>query len=321
MTDRRPVVFIGSSSEGLEIAEAIQVNLDRVCEVVIWSQGVFGLAKGTLESLAQRVNDFDFAVLVLTPDDLITSREKTQQSARDNVLIELGLFIGRIGRDRTFVIFDRGADMKLPSDLAGVTIADYQLHSSGNLRSSVGAPCTMIKESIREAGARERIDSDTDRNTRQTTGRKMTEEIRIQPVADAIITDEHIDPVLDAITVVDNIEREAAKLVKSDLVQLVIEKNVNGGILKMIVPLLNYELTLLEFAYSREPKGTFGLGYPVNLTEYLTTEDKTVHEIEDDEDLVDALRNAFNSATAKTKIEKVLQVAISKSAERRTGGN
>jgi hypothetical protein len=156
MSDRRPSVFVGSSTEGLPIAEAIQLNLDRACEVVIWSQGVFGLSTGTLETLVEKASEFDFAVLVVTPDDMTQSRGKSQQSPRDNVLLELGLFIGVLGRKRTFIVYDRSVDIKLPSDLAGGTHAGYQPHSSGNLPASVGAACTQIKGAITELGPRER---------------------------------------------------------------------------------------------------------------------------------------------------------------------
>jgi hypothetical protein len=155
MSDRRPSVFIGSSSEGQEIAKAIQVNLDRSCEVTLWSQGVFGLGEGTLESLVDKAPTFDFAILVLTPDDMTRSRGKRQQSPRDNVLLELGLFIGVLGRKRTMVVFDRSADIKLPSDLAGVTLAGYQRHSSGNLQASLGAACSLIETRITDLRARE----------------------------------------------------------------------------------------------------------------------------------------------------------------------
>jgi predicted nucleotide-binding protein len=137
MAERRPSVFIGSSTEGLAVAEAIQVNLDRACEVAVWSQGLFGLSSGTLETLVDRAQEFDFAALVLTPDDMIHSRKKDQQSPRDNVILELGLFIGVLGRKRTFVVFDRSADIKLPSDTAGVTLASYQPHAAGNFQSAV----------------------------------------------------------------------------------------------------------------------------------------------------------------------------------------
>jgi predicted nucleotide-binding protein len=100
----RPALFVGSSSEGLRIAKAIQVCLDPVCEVELWTQGTFGLTRGTLESLVLALSRFDFAILVLTADDMTTSRGIERASARDNVLLELGLFIGSLGRDRTFMV-------------------------------------------------------------------------------------------------------------------------------------------------------------------------------------------------------------------------
>ena len=61
----KPRVFIGSSSEGLRAAELLQLNLDYSAECSIWSQGVFGLSRNTLEVLVDRAGDFDYAVLVL----------------------------------------------------------------------------------------------------------------------------------------------------------------------------------------------------------------------------------------------------------------
>lgn len=150
MANLRPTVFVGSSAEGLEIAEAIQQNLDHSCEVTLWSQGVFGLSGGTLESLVSRLDGFDFAILVLTPNDLVSSRGETLPAPRDNVLLELGLCIGALGRERTFIVYERNKPIKLPSDLAGVTPADYEQHSDGNLQSSLGAATTAIKKAIQK---------------------------------------------------------------------------------------------------------------------------------------------------------------------------
>lgn len=152
----RPSVFIGSSSEGLEIARAVQANLDDAAETTLWSQGVFGLSEGTLESLVDRSQDFDFAILVLTPDDLIESRTKRAAAPRDNVLFELGLFTGCLGRQRTFVVHDRTAGLKLPSDLAGVTAATFQPHAVENWLAALGPACTRMADSIRKLGPRTR---------------------------------------------------------------------------------------------------------------------------------------------------------------------
>jgi Predicted nucleotide-binding protein containing TIR-like domain len=155
MTQLRSSVFVGSSSEGLDIARNIQALLDNDCEVKLWNQGVFGLTSGTLESLVLALDEFDFAILVLTPDDLTLRRGQGHQSARDNVLFELGLFMGGLGRQRTFIVYDRTTDLKLPSDLAGVTAATFKPHTNGDLRAALGAPTTDILERVRKLGPRE----------------------------------------------------------------------------------------------------------------------------------------------------------------------
>lgn len=155
MTRNRPTLFVGSSSEGLKIARAIQVLLDHSCEVTIWSQGIFGLGEGTLESLVNTLDDFDYAALVLTPDDLLTSRNESAPAPRDNVLFELGLFMGALGRKRTFIVHDRTATLKLPSDLAGVSTATFAPHSTGNLQSALGAVATRIEDQITKHGVRD----------------------------------------------------------------------------------------------------------------------------------------------------------------------
>jgi hypothetical protein len=150
----RPSLFVGSSTEGLRIAQAVQVLLDPVCEVEIWSQGVFGLCQGSLEALVLALERFDFAVLVLTAHDLKVSRGATAPAARDNVVFELGLFVGGLGRERTFMVYDRTNPPVLPTDLAGVTAATFAPHSSGNLEPALGAPCTRIQNAIDKLGVR-----------------------------------------------------------------------------------------------------------------------------------------------------------------------
>jgi hypothetical protein len=129
--------------------------MEHDCEAEIWSQGVFGLSRGTLESLILAVERFDFAVLVLTADDLKTSRGETRPAARDNVIFELGLFIGALGRERTFMVSDRTAPPELPSDLRGVTAAEYSPHASGNLEAALGPACRRIKNEVSRLGRRD----------------------------------------------------------------------------------------------------------------------------------------------------------------------
>lgn len=156
MARTRPALFIGSSTEGLRFARALQVLLDNICEITIWSQGIFGLGQGTLESLVNALEEYDFAILVLTADDLTISRDVQSVAPRDNVLFELGLFMGGLGRNRTFIVYDRTAGLRLPSDLAGVCAATFAPHTTGNLQSALGAAATRIEDQIIRLGVRDK---------------------------------------------------------------------------------------------------------------------------------------------------------------------
>ena len=149
MNQPRPALFIGSSTQGLDVARAVEFNLKDDADVTLWCSGVFGLSHGTLQSLVAALDRFDFAVLVLTPDDLLSSHDVVSQAPRDNVLFELGLFMGRLGPTRTFIICSDAA-MKLPSDLAGVTVAHYESRRvTTEPKAAVSPACFDIRQSVR----------------------------------------------------------------------------------------------------------------------------------------------------------------------------
>jgi hypothetical protein len=149
----KPALFVGSSSEGLDFARAVRSLLASDAEVTLWNEGFFLVGNTFIESLVSGLSRFDFAAVVLTPDDLIRSRDLTMLSPRDNALFELGLFMGRLGRERTFVVRPHGDGVKIPSDLAGLTTASYDWpRGDGNHKAAVGPACDSIREMIRSLG-------------------------------------------------------------------------------------------------------------------------------------------------------------------------
>lgn len=64
--------------------------------------------------------DVGFAVVLLTPDDEVLSSEGggSQRRARQNVILELGYFIGKLGRERVCAL--KSGDVEIPSDILGV---------------------------------------------------------------------------------------------------------------------------------------------------------------------------------------------------------
>jgi hypothetical protein len=71
--------------------------------------------------LLKAADQFDFAVFVFDADDITYSRKKQVRSVRNNVVFELGLFTGRMGRGRTFWISSEGPQAPhIPTDLGGI---------------------------------------------------------------------------------------------------------------------------------------------------------------------------------------------------------
>ena len=150
---QKPTIFVGSSTEGLEFARAIRSLLRDDAELTLWNEGFFGVGNVFIDTLISAVVRFDFAVVVLTPDDLVQSRSVESFGPRDNLLFELGLFMGRLGRTRTFIVHQADVRMKIPSDLAGITTAQYEWpREDKSYRSAVGPACDSIRDVVRDLG-------------------------------------------------------------------------------------------------------------------------------------------------------------------------
>jgi hypothetical protein len=149
----KPALFIGSSSEGLDFARAVRSLLANDAEVTLWNEGFFLVGNTFIESLVNGLPRFDFAAVVLTPDDLVSSQDRAIFGPRDNALFELGLFMGHLGRERTLVVRPQGDSLKMPSDLAGLTTATFDWpRGDGNHKAAVGPACDSIREMIRSLG-------------------------------------------------------------------------------------------------------------------------------------------------------------------------
>jgi predicted nucleotide-binding protein len=148
-----PRVFIGSSSESKQAALAVRKALDRVAEAVVWTQGsVFEPGKFTLESLEDQARRSDFAVMVFAPDDVIFCRGKRQIGPRDNVIFELGLFMGATDRKRAFAVVPRGKKLKIPTDILGTNLVMYCVGGGKALEQSIDEACETIRNVVLKNG-------------------------------------------------------------------------------------------------------------------------------------------------------------------------
>jgi len=148
-------IFIGSSSENIVLAEAIQLNLSKIngLKPICWNQGIFKISNYPLEDLITQLKSSAFGIFILGNDDFIISRNKKYVSVRDNVLFEMGMFIGVLGRNRTYFLVPKGTEIeyKIPSDLSGINYAQYGLPvSNTDIDAVIGPACTEIKRRILE---------------------------------------------------------------------------------------------------------------------------------------------------------------------------
>jgi hypothetical protein len=120
-------IFIGSSTESKEYAQFIQeliLEMEPEAKIRPWWSGVFLPGDTHIESLLKVVSKTNAAILVFGEDDKISRRGENIWTARDNVLLEYGIFSASHGRDN--VTLARLGDPKMPTDLLGMNLVTLQ---------------------------------------------------------------------------------------------------------------------------------------------------------------------------------------------------
>lgn len=118
-TSRPSVFIVHGHDEGARQAAARLIERQDM-EAVILSEQPNG-GRTVIEKFEENASRVAFALVLLTPDDLggpSIAPDDQQQRARQNVVFELGYFVGRLGRGKVCLIKKGAVD--IPSDLHGV---------------------------------------------------------------------------------------------------------------------------------------------------------------------------------------------------------
>lgn len=115
-TSRRVFVVHGHNHDILEAVVNLLKHLDLE-PVVLFDQAGEGK---TFVELLERHADVDFAVVLLTADDIgrLKTEKNNRNRARQNVILELGYFIARLGRSRVCSVYEPGVE--IPTDVKAV---------------------------------------------------------------------------------------------------------------------------------------------------------------------------------------------------------
>jgi Predicted nucleotide-binding protein containing TIR-like domain len=137
----KPRIFIGSSAERLAVLEQVENFLQSIGDCHRWT-GAFTANKSNLDSLIQQTRLSDFSVLIAMKDDILIKKGETKEVARDNMILEFGLFLGAAGIRKSFLLVEEGID--LPSDLDGITLHNFT-QQAGKYNSLDEVCKTLIK--------------------------------------------------------------------------------------------------------------------------------------------------------------------------------
>jgi len=141
----RPKIFIGSSVSGLDIAEKVKVYLSSIADCFVWSEpDIWEPNRSTFDNLIRMSNYFDFGVFVATADDLTETNDRLVIEPRDNVILEMALFLGAMGHHKSFLLVENG--IKLPSDFSGIYMPRFDKTDEESIKSTCDTYIEKIKE-------------------------------------------------------------------------------------------------------------------------------------------------------------------------------
>ncbi len=139
-------VLIMGPAEASEIARVIHDALkNEPFQIAIWTEGLFRGSNYAIDSLEAELDRSDVAIAI---------SGSGAGSSHDGIIFELGFFMGRLGRHRTFLIEPRNEEVKLPVELAGINTVTYKLRTGDgrDLTHALAPACNKLRKIIHELG-------------------------------------------------------------------------------------------------------------------------------------------------------------------------
>ena len=96
-------------------------------EPIILDQQASG-GQTIIEKLEEYTDDVSYAIVLATPDDEGKAKEEEMYKyrVRQNVVLELGLFLAKLGRDKVAVLLKECTNFERPSDIQGLVYIPFQ---------------------------------------------------------------------------------------------------------------------------------------------------------------------------------------------------
>lgn len=81
-----------------------------------------------IEKLEEYGSDVGYAIVLATPDDEGKSKDEPEYKSRvrQNVVLELGMFLSKLGRERVAILLKESTNFEKPSDIQGLIYIPFQ---------------------------------------------------------------------------------------------------------------------------------------------------------------------------------------------------
>lgn len=86
-----------------------------------------GGIQSIFDALSECANFAECSIVLLSADDIVLDTDNLQMlyRARQNVIFEMGLFAGHLGRNKVIVMYENHAKFEFPSDISGIFYIEY----------------------------------------------------------------------------------------------------------------------------------------------------------------------------------------------------
>ena len=127
--------------------------LEGEYDVIRWDKAMLP-NKSTLDCLIENAIKVDEAIFIGTGDDMVldlNGKRPNKVQHRDNVIFELGLFLGMLGRHDCLYLVDNNSLKDLMSDYKGITVFTFAKDDDKSLSNAISEiKCHFAKCSIRD---------------------------------------------------------------------------------------------------------------------------------------------------------------------------
>jgi len=127
ISENTKVFVVHGHDEEMKLAVARSLEKLDLEPIILHEQPNKG--RTIIEKFEDCSEDIPFAIVLLSPDDKGCEANNFPESAkfrtRQNVILELGYFIGKLGRNNVLVLFKKENDFELPSDILGILFTPF----------------------------------------------------------------------------------------------------------------------------------------------------------------------------------------------------